>query len=288
MQPDPSVAAILAPILDKVVVVLGFDQEGQSYYPDLPPQVNTLEQLWPNFGYWIKVLEDTTLSIAGGVLSPDTPLSLKQGWNLVAYLPESPLPVAQALASIDGLYTAVLGFEQGALSYYPHLPPQMNTLFNLEPKHGYWIKMLEDATLTYPTVQGAQVQEPEGSRRQPTSVRPTHQWVNFYGLDVRLDGQPVAPGTVIQVYDPDGVLCGEAMVTKAGHYGLLAVYGDDLTTPEDEGASPGDTLTFTLNGQPATMSHEAVWTAHGDLVPVNLEAGVTGRPWRVWLPVVRK
>jgi hypothetical protein len=121
-----------------------------SYYPDLPPELNTLRTLAPYYGYWIEMEQGATLSITGTAVATTVPLSLNQGWNMVSYLPHRPLPVATALASIDGLYTAVLAFDGQGLSYYPSLPPEMNTLEVLEPGQGYWIEVSTATTLVYP------------------------------------------------------------------------------------------------------------------------------------------
>ncbi|MBC8422436.1 MAG: hypothetical protein H8E01_00235 [Chloroflexi bacterium] len=74
-------------------------------------------------------------------------------------------------------------------------------------------------------------------------------------------------GATVLALDPDGVVGGAAVVTHEGQYGLLACYGDDPTTPEDEGAQPGDTIQLVVDGQVLGM---AVWTAHGDLWRVPL------------------
>ena len=73
-----------------------------------------------------------------------------------------------------------------------------------------------------------------------------------------------------------------AVVTAEGQYGLLACYGDDPTTSEDEGAQPGDTIQLIVDGQVLGMD---TWTAHGDrqwrpLGKVD--------PWRLYLPLIRK
>ena len=92
-----------------------------------------------------------TLNIAGAPVAVSTPLLLQEGWNLVSSLADGPLPVSTALSSIDGLYTAVLGYDAQAVSYYPALPSEMNTLKILMPTYGYWIKMSAPATLVYPS-----------------------------------------------------------------------------------------------------------------------------------------
>ena len=114
---------------------------------------------------------------------------------------------------------------------------------------------------------------PDGSDI-PDSLAPTNSWMNFYGLECTLDGQPLPVGTVITVRDPEGVLCGEFPVTRAGRYGLMPVYGDELATEADEGAVPGDSLDFYISGIKATVTgpDEPVWTAMGDLKQVNLAA----------------
>ena len=117
---------------------------------------------------------------------------------------------------------------------------------------------------------------PDGSYI-PGSLAPTNSWMNFYGLECTLDGQPLPVGTVITVRDPEGMLCGEFSVTQAGRYGLMPVYGDELATETDEGAVPGDSLDFYVNGIKATVTgpDEPVWTAMGDLKQVNLAASTT-------------
>ncbi len=106
--------------------------------------------------------------------------------------------------------------------------------------------------------------------------------MNFYGPAHRPDGTPLPVGTTVEVVDPDGIVCGAAVVTHAGQYGLLACYGDDLTTMEDEGARAGDTVRLVVDGQALGT---AVWTAHGERQWVPLGPAPV---WRVWLPLLRK
>ncbi|MGQ9594642.1 MAG: golvesin C-terminal-like domain-containing protein, partial [Anaerolineae bacterium] len=107
-----------------------------------------------------------------------------------------------------------------------------------------------------------------------TVVTPSIYWVNFYGVASFFAGAPVPLGAVVEAYDPDGVRCGYFVVNTPGSYGLMPVYGDDPMTPEDEGAEAGDTISFTINGFPATpMGPDGpTWTAHGDLRHVELNA----------------
>jgi len=98
-----------------------------------------------------------TLRVVGEKFAEDQAIELAADWNLVSFLPRQPPTVQDALQSIDGQYTAVLGYDQGALSYYPDIDPSFNTLHEMEPLFGYWIKMIQAGTLQYPTTGGDQI-----------------------------------------------------------------------------------------------------------------------------------
>jgi hypothetical protein len=293
--PLTDVQAILLSIDGQYTSVLGYDQGGRSYYPDLDPEFNDLKELDWQHGYWIKMRQEDTLRIKGWPVDPTSPLALDRGWNLVSYLPGEPISVTVALASIADKYTAVLGFHDGsARSYYADLSPDFNDLKCLRPQNGYWIKTTEATTLTYPStglcteaapsaassgakrtlrrtalpaIAGALSAQaaPKGqvrSEAQPApaeQVMPTSQWWDVYSADTRCAGAPVVEGTIIQAYDPQGVPCGYAVAHSVGQWGVMHVYGDDSTTPADEGAEPGDVISFTINGQPAQVSGQATW-----------------------------
>jgi len=98
-------------------------------------------------------------------------------------------------------------------------------------------------------------------------VSPTPTSVDLYGMAL---GLPLNPGDTVSVVTEGGVLCGFFQVTKPGFYGLLHVYGDDPTTPEQDGALPGERLILKVNGARVTPQGTApVWTRDGDRLQVN-------------------
>jgi hypothetical protein len=106
-------------------------------------------------------------------------------------------------------------------------------------------------------------------------VTATNTSVNFYGASSLLGGLPLRAGDVVTAQDEDGIFCGLFYVQIPGHYGFLHVYGDDSSTPTvDEGAEPGDALTFRVNWRAAapTGPDAAIWTADGDVKHVELNA----------------
>ncbi|MCH7763587.1 MAG: DUF1573 domain-containing protein, partial [Candidatus Marinimicrobia bacterium] len=96
----------------------------------------------------------------------------------------------------------------------------------------------------------------------------------FFSDRKTLDCLPIPITAVINAYDPDSVWCGTFIVHTEWQYGFLPVYRDDPTTSElDEGADPGDTISFNINGNPVTLlgPGEPVWTYNGDIIQINLE-----------------
>ncbi len=106
-----------------------------------------------------------------------------------------------------------------------------------------------------------------------TDVNPTKDFAFYRGAAI-FNGQPVAIGTVIDAYDPDGIHVGTWTVDSIGFYGSMAVYGDpDLSDTLDEGALEGDLISFKINGHTAVVdSGDASWH---NLVfkAVNISAG---------------
>ena len=98
------------------------------------------------------------------------------------------------------------------------------------------------------------------------AIAPTDKNVDFYGYSEMLK-----VGDVVDAYDPAGTLCGSFTVDTAGRYGIMHVYGDDLTTPGGKGAKPGDPITFSVNGSRVVPKNPAaaVWTSDGDSIQVD-------------------
>ena len=127
-------------------------------------------------------------------------------------------------------------------------------------------------------------------------VTPTSEWVNFFSANTTFLGVPVPPGTAIAAFDhpldaaTPPAKCGEFTVLVAGAYGVMPCYRDDPTTTPDEGAEPGDPISFTINGFPATpiavslngtpvpAGTPVTWTSFGDLWEVDLQVVASPTP----------
>jgi hypothetical protein len=106
--------------------------------------------------YKIKVNAACTLTVTGMAIAPATPIALTTGWNWVAYLPTTAMPIATALASISGQVQEVKSLTQSA-TYSGGA--WSGTLAQLQPGQGYAIKMSAPGTLIYPAVAAAQANQ---------------------------------------------------------------------------------------------------------------------------------
>jgi hypothetical protein len=98
---------------------------------------------------------------------------------------------------------------------------------------------------------------------------PTNEWVNLYCLSATLNGEIIPEGSIIEAYDPSGVLCGRDVVMVNGMFGFMPVYRDDPWSIDvDEGALPGDTITFAIDGIESYAKYPIIWTGNGDKIEV--------------------
>jgi hypothetical protein len=278
--PSPLITDVLGSVEGRYDLVLG---ETGSYATWLPPVFNTLKELGPGKGYYIRltVPPPQNLIVSGEEVPGDTPLALHQGWNWIGYLPGCTQPVTVALQSVEGRYDIVLG-DKG--SYVPSLPPVYNTLRQMEPGEGYLIRMTTAGTLTYPACVGGLGAEPTGALAQEAcpGLEVTPAFALVYG-EAALNGRPVRAGSLVQAWDEGGDLVGCGRVREEGRFGLLRLYAraeGEVASLEDFSFRRG--LRWTVDGvSVALVGEEPAWRVW-DLHEVRLEGVLRQR----YLPLV--
>jgi len=281
--PNDSLRAALDPSLDDKYDWVGGFVHGQwdTWARGRPDFANDLKRLRYPQGYWIKMSVSDTLEVVGMPVPADTPIPLDAGWNLISYLPYEPDSLRHALSSLDDLCSWVGGFVHGQWDTWARGRPDFaNDLKVMSPGQGYWINMDQADTLRYPTsgyVAGEGL--PKAVVLRETSRLKPSRWVcDFWGgsENVTLGGRPARVGDVITVRDPDGVICGEVVVTDPRGF-VVHVYGDDRETGFDEGAEDGDRLEFYINGRRAEIVlGEGIWREFGS-EEIGLRASVQVR-----------
>jgi hypothetical protein len=133
---------------NKLVYVSGFqNQEGVFFDPYGPDFLNTLINMNPGEGYWVKVNSSCTLIVEGTPIPPDFAINLKVGWNLIGYWLPDPIPPLTTFQQLidQGILVYVSGFQnQEGVFFDPNGPDFLNTLLFLKNSEGYWVKMTED------------------------------------------------------------------------------------------------------------------------------------------------
>jgi len=141
---DLSAENAFSSINDKLIQV---KDETHSYDPNLPGFLNTLNTIENGKGYWIKLSQSAQLMQRGRIITlASMQIQLYEGWNLISFPAQYSQNIEQALISISDKIIQVKNINQ---SYDPALPSFLNTLHELTPGEGYWIKVNQNCTLIY-------------------------------------------------------------------------------------------------------------------------------------------
>ncbi|MGB5106436.1 MAG: T9SS type A sorting domain-containing protein [Candidatus Zixiibacteriota bacterium] len=267
---NDDIEAIIANVKGCIDGVFGFEIGAATYDPDLP-QFSTLTALDHLHGYWFRMDCDTVLCVTGMKAAVGTPIGLESNWNLVSYLPDDDNAPEIALQSMIDDLVVTLGYDNGGLSYDPD-NPQLASLDFMRRDFGYWLKTTDASILSYPGEAPAPGYNPfayESMKSAPISMNliPTREWIDLYGEGIKLDGQLVAAGSVVEVYDEAGNLCGQALVESDGRLNFTPVYFDDKSTTLDEGIEAGSRMSLSINGEPVRESYE--YGSFGDRVQIG-------------------
>ncbi|MBW2970909.1 hypothetical protein KY320_01985 [Candidatus Woesearchaeota archaeon] len=96
----------------------------------------------------------------------------------------------------------------------------------------------------------------------------------YYGMVV-IDGKPAPVNTLVTIKDSNDTICGMGFVGPEGKYNLISCNGDDLSSEADEGALPGEGLSFFVNDI-KLHTHTSVRWHSGAIREVNLVVGDYG------------
>jgi hypothetical protein len=144
---DLSLNSIFSGILDKIEQVKTQTQSAIRSSNAWKGDLADMSGIGQNKMYKVKVSAACTLTVSGTAALSASPIQLGGGWNWVAYLPTPAMPIATALASINGRVQEVKSLTQSA-TYNGN--SWSGTLTQLNPGQGYAIKMNAPGTLTYP------------------------------------------------------------------------------------------------------------------------------------------
>jgi len=168
------------------------DNAWLKYDPNAPLFVNTLKEIDPTMGLWIKMTQADTLLVSG-TQAQQTLIALCRGWNLIGYPAENEQS-SQILQSIERanplLYTYYAHVTDSPWQRFDwNAPSFANTLTEMRAGEGYWVKTDEDInllinpTIAQPTnLMGVQINNRLGSAFAAKANQANLSWVRYGGV----------------------------------------------------------------------------------------------------------
>jgi hypothetical protein len=264
---------------DQLQYVTGFacGTGAQLFDPDLPDQLNTLADIVPGEGYWVKLSGNAEFAYSGQPIPTGYSVDLCANWNLIGYWlgqPNGTRPAFQQVIDAGSLFY-VTGFEQGALLFDPILPDQINTLQVVKPGMGYWVKMAsQQAGFVFPAPAAAKAGAVAAGTRATSAQTPTNRYMFVYGqVECGLGG--CSPEQEFVVETETGAVLARGSLLEDGMIPIVPVYGDDPLTQQVEGPIDGDELVVRIRNE-ESAKRSVVFT--GDMEPVKVQLRIEEQP----------
>jgi hypothetical protein len=278
VQPDePDVEVLLADLVENNQLIMMKDDMGRFYAPEFGH--NSLEGWLVSEGYMLKLAEAATLTVVGESVLFDDPIEVHDGWQMVSYYPRFAI---EATVALSGIADHLLIAKDGLGNFYVPAWDYSN-MGDLIEGQGYYLKLDADDELVYQAAGGdeaaaglvaqasrlcnspvaqasclcssssAESSSPRtrGSIYDMPGRLPVHA-VTGENMSLLVKLPPLSPPRkpVGRVDGDIGVYAGDALVGSGvlcdGVCGI-AVWGDDPTTPEVDGALDGQALTLMLS-----------------------------------------
>ncbi len=198
-------------------------------------------------GYQVKMSSADVLTMRGERIPYDKPIELQQGWQMIAYYPTWQLDVRDAFDNVVENLTMVK--DNLGRFYFPEFG--FSNLGNLSAGQGYRVNMEAADELIYPRP------EQRNAVAEPVDKLPTHFISSNSGanmsvliqLGITNDELGISEGE-IGVFTVSGLCVGSTGISagqtaaEGGATVGIAVWADDPTTPEIDGAVEGEALSF--------------------------------------------
>ena len=136
------------PLVERDNLIMVKDDQGRFYRPDM--DFNNIP-FWSNKeGYQVNVIDDDELVFDGELCVYTFPMELREGWQIISYLPNFDMSPIQAFQSLVENNSLELVKDEWGRFYTPEF--NFNNIPVLQPGRGYHVKLNEDDHLVYPRV----------------------------------------------------------------------------------------------------------------------------------------
>ena len=227
------------------------------YWPQY--NLNSIGSLQNGAAYQIKMLNNENLTISGQLVSSDFYIPLSIGWSLVGYLNLDCDNIEDMMSSI--VNDVVIMKDENGNVYWPEFG--LNSIGNMCPGKGYQIKLNNAVFFNYPS--GGRFEFNLFNANNPIYYTSISNTGNNMTIGFPVSAWEVLPsvGDEIAAYSESGQLIGSSVFL--GNHIALTVWGDDLTTDNQDGLLIGESISFNL------WSHQTNTTS--ELIVANWESG---------------
>ena len=247
IKPDETdINNIFAEIQDNVSIVR--NNYGEVYWPEF--NIDDIVTWYYSEGYQVNMKSPDTLILYGKQLMFETiSLSLSEGWNIVPYVIDQPIPVEVAFESISS--SLVLVTNNSGELYWPEY--NINNVGYLQPGEGYKIFVTENSTFTYPSLEPSSInkrldisQKLSNNKLQANSEIYRGKQINTGSNSfILVTSDRLRDGDKIGVWSENDVLIGNGVVEN--EIAAVTVWGrNTLDNYTDFGARDNEMLQLTI------------------------------------------
>jgi hypothetical protein len=141
---DMDLASVISPIVDDVIIIKDFN--GTAYLKEW--NFNGVGDLQVGHGYQIKTTTEASLEIFGNYAFPEAyPITLRPGWNLIAYLKLEPSDAVSVFSDINQRGNLLIVKDYKGSAYLPELG--FNGIGKMHSGQGYQLKIINEDVLKY-------------------------------------------------------------------------------------------------------------------------------------------
>ncbi len=149
---DNNIESILSSIAGKYISVWSYNNGWNFSIFDTSlkskAEIKTIEQ---GFGYWIKMLSDSVLTITGKILT-NASKELGIGWNLIGCKSISAKNIDKILQPISDQIISAWGYDSQRKQWLKYITnDSSNNLEMIEPGKGYWLNVKNECILDFNT-----------------------------------------------------------------------------------------------------------------------------------------
>ncbi|MCF7811404.1 right-handed parallel beta-helix repeat-containing protein [bacterium] len=248
--PDDDMWEIWSYHLEQGYLAMVKDHLGQFLWVEF--NYNNIPGWDVRYGYQVKMNTASRLYIAGEPLRADHPIDLPAGWSIAAYYPEQEVAVQEALSNIED--HLILAKDVKGNFYTPEY--EFSSMETLRRGQGYQINVNEAVELVWnvPDDRAASADYSLKKRAIPvhfSSVTPT-------GCNMSILILNTGDSYEVGVFTKNGICVGAGVVTDDEPCGI-AIWGDDPTTDETDGALENDQLSFRCWNGSAESELQTEW-----------------------------